>query len=129
MAETPANLRSASQEFQGGTVQPMLKSMADRLAESAHVKRVYGDPVTVGERTVIPVARVRYGFGGGAGRKSGAGDEGGGGGGGVVAAPVGVVEITPQGTRFIAIPDWRRIAAIAALGVVLGMLFARRRRK
>jgi uncharacterized spore protein YtfJ len=28
----------------------------------------YGDPVVVGDRTVIPIAQVRYGFGGGGGQ-------------------------------------------------------------
>ncbi|MFD1211820.1 hypothetical protein ACFQ36_07180 [Arthrobacter sp. GCM10027362] len=61
------------------------------------VAKAFGDPVRVGEETVVPVALVQYGFGGGsgadpkggrkAGRRSG---ESGGGGGGVVI-PLGVL--------------------------------------
>jgi uncharacterized spore protein YtfJ len=85
------------------------------------VKSVYGDPVVVGNRTVIPIAQVRYGFGGGAGHPKG--DEaagGGGGGGGVSARPSAALEITPEGTRFIVFQDRRATAIALALGFVLG---------
>jgi uncharacterized spore protein YtfJ len=73
----------------------------------------YGDPVEVGERVVIPIARVRgaggYGFGRGSSRThdgtdTGDGD-GGGGGGAIEATPAGFLDITPDGVRYEAIPD------------------------
>ena len=89
------------------------------------MKNVYGDPVVVGNRTVIPAAQVRYAFGGGGG--GGAKDEaaadahnGGGGGGRVSARPCGALEITPEGTRFIAFDDRRTAGAALALGFILG---------
>src|SRR5262249_29221556 len=62
-------------------IHELLQTLSDRIAASASIKNVYGEPVTVGNRTVIPVARVTLGFGGGAGEEKGA-KEGHGGGGG-----------------------------------------------
>jgi hypothetical protein len=36
-----------------------MQTMSDSFAGSASVKNVYGEPVTVGARTVIPMAHVR----------------------------------------------------------------------
>ena len=80
-------------------------------------------------KTVIPVAKVAYGFGAGGGRKpsGGSGDqpEGGGGGGGVRAFPAGVLEITQGQTRFIAYKDLRWLVGAFAAGAILGGLLAR----
>jgi len=105
-------------------IQQLLQSMAERVSASASVKNVYGDPVVAGDRTVIPAAQVHYAFGGGGGGKP-KGDieaeaEGGGGGARVSARPCGVVEVTPDGTRFIAFDDRRRMGAALAIGFVLG---------
>jgi uncharacterized spore protein YtfJ len=81
-------------------VPEMLKSIGEQIQSNVSGKHVYAEPVSVADRTVIPVARVRYGFGGG-----GRGHDGnsrmadqGGGGGHVSIAPAGVVEITPTDT-------------------------------
>ncbi|MFE7270352.1 spore germination protein GerW family protein [Streptomyces sp. NPDC057623] len=73
----------------------LLEHLADRLGGSASVSAVYGEPVTADGVTVIPVAKVAFGLGGGAGRIGDPGTgEGGGAGGGVDAAPVGYIEIS-----------------------------------
>jgi uncharacterized spore protein YtfJ len=70
-------------------IQQLLQNIAERVSASASVKNVFGDPVVVGNRTLIPAAQVRYAFGGGGGSKSE--QEGGGSGGGCVSArPCGV---------------------------------------
>jgi len=97
-------------------VHELIHDVSDRLATSGSVKNVYGDAVTVGNRTVIPMASVRYGFGGGGQ------EERTGGGGGVVARPCGALEITPEGTRFLTFPDYRMIAAAAAIGFLWGVI-------
>jgi uncharacterized spore protein YtfJ len=99
----------------------LLQTMSDSFAASASVKNVYGEPVTVGNRTVIPAAQFRYGFGGGGGKKKDESD-GGGGGGGMIAKPTGVLEITPEGTRFVAFEDKRKLIAALATGFALGAL-------
>jgi uncharacterized spore protein YtfJ len=99
-------------------IQDLLHGMAERVSASASVKNVYGDPVTVGERTVIPVAQVRYAFGGGGGNRNEG--EGGGGGGNVSARPCGALEVAADGTRFIVFDDRPKMAVALALGFVLG---------
>ena len=101
-------------------VKETLQAIGERLQTGANVKTVFGDPVTAGDRTVIPVARVRFGFGAG-----GSDNQGGGGGGGVCADPAGVIEISPAGTTYKAfpVPDYRRVAVAFALGILIAKLF------
>src|SRR5437762_14257737 len=111
----------------------LLQSLHENLASRAQVKSVFGDAVTAGEKTIIPVAKIAYGFGAGAGT-GGMGEEtrpkgeGGGGGGGVRAVPVGVFEVSTRETKFVAIHDRKKTLATLLAGAALGLLFARRRR-
>jgi len=98
-----------------------------RLLESiaGNVKYVYGEPVKLGDRIVIPAARFRYGFGGGTGRRKADPDHPGGGAGGrITARPTGVIEITPQGTRCIAFESPARLGAAVAIGFLCGAALA-----
>jgi Sporulation protein YtfJ (Spore_YtfJ) len=89
----------------------------------------YGKPVKAGDRTVIPVARVRVrgGFGFGSGPRAEGGD-GGGGGGTFDAQPVGFIESGPEGTRYEPIPGppgaTRRLVAATAAGALTGAAVA-----
>ncbi len=87
------------------------------------------DPVERGDCTVVPVGRVssRYGFGGGSGEgptdddgSSTGGGGGGGGGGALEVIPVGYIEITSTGSRFVQITDSSAIAirAVTMAGIV-----------
>jgi uncharacterized spore protein YtfJ len=66
-------------------------TLPERLAEafkaSADAKMIYGEPIERDGVTIIPAAKLRYGFGGGGGRHNG--EEGGGGGGGMIVRPAG----------------------------------------
>jgi uncharacterized spore protein YtfJ len=111
----------------------MLQSIGESLGSTATVKSVFGEPIRVDGKTVVPVAKVAYGFGagGGSGRGSGEGreNEGGGGGGGVRAFPAGVLEITAENKHFIPFTDARRLVLAFAAGIALGaMVFGRRLR-
>lgn len=79
------------------------------VAAVGGAKLCYGEPVRSGERVVIPVSRVSAmgggGFGGGADREKDNWGDGGGGGGYLDAAPIGFIDIGPEGARFEAIPD------------------------
>ena len=104
----------------------IVRRAGETLSAGATVRNVYGEPVTVGQRTVLPVAKVRFGFGGGGGFHSD-GDRpgrGGGGGGRVALAPCGVVEVTPDGARFIYFRETERMAAALAAGIVVGLAVA-----
>ena len=108
----------------------ILKAVGDRLQASSSVKSVYGEPISKADRTVIPVARISYGFGAGGGNPSGErpSEAGGGGGGGYISAtPVGIIEITPERTRFIALNNWKRCALAALAGFILGCSVGARR--
>jgi uncharacterized spore protein YtfJ len=108
------------------TAKEILHTLSERMQTSAHVRNVFGDPITAGDRTIIPVARVGYGLGAGGGSDDKR--EGGGGGGGVGAQPVGVVEVTPAGTRFIPFHGVRRLAIASAVGFLFGVVLGRRRK-
>jgi uncharacterized spore protein YtfJ len=102
------------------SIQQLLESVAQHLSAGGSVKNVYGDPVAAGDRTVIPIAQIRYAFGGGGGVPKGNGEVSGGGGGRLSARPCGALEVTPQGTRFIDFDDRRKTGAALALGFLLG---------
>ena len=96
------------------------------LVNQAGAKTVYSEPVTADGTTIVPVARIRCGFGGGSGRngrmKEG---EGSGGGGGFVARPVGFVEIHGEGARFVPIVDPQSIAMGIGMGLGMGLVLAK----
>ena len=118
-------------------VQEILQSIAERVAGTASVKQMFGEPVERGGRTIIPVARVQYGFGGGYGGGEQQGTEvnrplaggGGGGGGGVKASPAGVLEITDAGTRFIRFVDPVDVVKACVGGLIVLMIVRRLTRR
>jgi uncharacterized spore protein YtfJ len=102
-------------------IEGFVERMAERVGAQASVRAVFGDPIVRDGLTIIPVAKVRWGFGGGAGRgpiavgpgRDGEGSPfsettddatgpniGTGGGGGVTADPIGYLEIGPDGASF-----------------------------
>jgi uncharacterized spore protein YtfJ len=91
------------------------------LVNQAGAKTVYNDPISGEGRTIVPVAQVRCGFGGGSGKRAGRDGEGGGGG-GFVARPVGFIEISAEGTRFVRIVDPLPLALAVGLGVCVGLV-------
>jgi uncharacterized spore protein YtfJ len=112
----------------------LLEKIGETLGSTATVKSVFGEPIHANGKTVVPVAKVAYGFGGGFGTaKEGphADDhgEGGGGGGGVRAFPAGALEITDNATRFVPFIDPGRLVVAFTAGAVLGALILTRRRK
>ena len=108
----------------------VLGSVGERLQRNASVKSVFGKPIERNGKTLIPVARVGFGLGGGskpsrAGDKENGTEEGGGGGGG--ATPVGVFEVTDDSTRFIPIGAKKKLAGALLLGLLVGFLLGKRR--
>jgi uncharacterized spore protein YtfJ len=96
------------------------------LVNQSSAKTVYGEPITAEGKTIVPIAKLRYGFGGGSGKKAGEQPgEGGAGGGGCVARPVGYIEVSSEGTRFVPIIDLQSTAVAMAGGLLVGLLFGR----
>jgi len=77
-----------------------MTSLPEKLAEMSRttgIKSAYGDPVQVDGVTLIPVAIVQYGFGGGDAGDDGQGSGGGGGGGSI---PIGAYVKSAGTVRF-----------------------------
>jgi uncharacterized spore protein YtfJ len=94
------------------------------VSRAAGARLSYGRPVTVGGRTIIPVARVRFAGGFGFGENAGKGNPGpesGGGGGGIVdSRPLGFIEATSEGARFEPIAGRGQRARVLAVAVAAG---------
>ncbi len=121
-----------------------IEKLAAGFGQAASVKNVFGEPLHVGDKTILPVARIAYGMGGGFGQgkknkkasNEGApvgeempAGEGMGGGGGMHAKAKGVYEITPTATRFIPADSSRQVVMGLVIGFLLkGLFFSGRRR-
>lgn len=101
----------------------------EEARETAHWRAAFGEPQVFEDRTLIPVARVRYGFGLGFGSGTGPvetegepapGGEGGGGGGSASAQPLGAIVVTPERIYFEETTDESKIALA---GIALAALF------
>jgi uncharacterized spore protein YtfJ len=112
------------------SLQQYFQTILDRLQTNANVKTVYGEAITAEGKTIIPVARVAYGFHAGF-RPQPTGDgekqESGRGGAGVHIKPLGVLEITKEETKFIPIGERRKLAGALILGLLLGFWLSGRR--
>ena len=111
----------------------LLQSLKENILGQAGVKTIYGEPISAQGRTVIPVAKVAYGYGAGAGTggvgNASAQGEGGGGGCGVRAVPVGVIDVSDQGTVFVPITSRKKIGIAVIAGIGLGIVLGFRKRR
>ena len=108
----------------------VVRSLVQSVQDSLTVRTVYGEPITAGNITILPVARVTFAFGGGGAGGSGtlpAGEEidtarrgsggvGGGGGGGFVQ-PIGYIEITENASRWVPVEPSQSEQLLRALKV------------
>ena len=111
----------------------IFSAIQERIRATARAETVYGETRAMEGRSIIPVARVAYGFGAGGGHGPAKTDDGagttpggGGGGGGVSVSPVGFLVVTPEGERFVPIALPRRKLALAGfLGFALGYVLCK----
>lgn len=105
-----------------------LRQVIDKISRNSSADTAFGTPRVVGERTLIPVARVMYGFGGGSGGERDQ-QRGGGAGGGVAVRPIAVIEATSEKVRVVPVVDVQsmmsRVFAFAALAMLVGTLMRR----
>jgi uncharacterized spore protein YtfJ len=127
-----------------------LRQSVEKMRSSGSAQTVFGPARKENGRTIIPVARVAYGFGGGYGTaagqngKSGAkpgakqrggktsanGDSGLGGGGGMRVIPAGLFEVTSTGARFLPVRGSLATTVLTlAGGILAGMILSRGDRK
>jgi uncharacterized spore protein YtfJ len=135
-SEVEALKKNVGGLFSEGIVDRLFNS----LGGNAQSSLMFGEAVQRGDTTVIPVARIVYGFGLGGGQGKGQrGSEerreggGSGGGGGVIGEPVGYIEIRDgKGTRFVRTPVWgiREVSVLlATVAIPLIFLALSRREK
>lgn len=122
MAENPLNGARDSTR-----AEDIVLNLGDKFAATANAKSVYGEPVRVDNRTIVPVAKVAYGLGATSGGRNGETVGGGSGGGGVGARPVGYIEITGEGTRYVEFSAVKNMVVAAALGFMAGYLLRGRK--
>jgi len=79
----------------------MTQAMTDRLVKKLHVKNIVGDPMKVGNVTIIPIIMIDIGYGGGAGGPSGAEQMGSGFYMSGETRPLGFIIISKAGVRFL----------------------------
>ncbi len=107
----------------------LLERIAHLINTHADARQVYGEPVERDGTTIIPVAKVQWGFGGGA---MGQGlHERGGGGGGVRATPAGFIQIRNGEAEFRHYRDASDLvllAGAALAGAAIGLLMGKTRR-
>lgn len=88
-----------------GTTVELVEKMAHELGHNASARLVFAEPIERDGVSVIPVAKVRYGFGGGEKGSDGQPDMQSGAGGGLHADPLGYIELKGGATRFRPIFD------------------------
>ena len=106
-----------------GSADSFIGTMAEKLGAVARAATVFGEPVERDGITVIPVAKARWGFGGGAGQRKEEGgrgkqEDGAGGGGGVQVSPVGFIEIKNNEANF------RPIRTVSVSWIIMGGIFS-----
>jgi hypothetical protein len=96
--------------------------LAERMGAAARASAVFGEAVEGPGMTVIPVARAKWGFGGGSGGRDG--EQGAGGGGGTSVSPVGYIELGAGEARFRRIHNRAWIAGgVVACGLSAAVAF------
>lgn len=95
--------------------QGFMKTIVDELRNMARSETVIGEPITVGNATIVPVVKVCVGFGAGGGEGGGEGPSGEtgkighgqgvgqGGGGGVKIEPVAFLTIVGDDVRLLSV--------------------------
>lgn len=116
-------------ETQEGTAlaDELLKRIGQTVGDKAKVSAVFGDPVEREGVTVIPVAKARFGFGGGGGAGGREGEEGsgGGGGGGALVSPVGYIELHDGAAKFKRISSPTDLLPLVAAAAVVALVIGR----
>ena len=128
MADSIDEVKKAAEADAGSD--DRFNKLVNSLGGTATASAVFGDPVEKGGVTIVPVARVRFGVGGGFGRGPGkkkrdeeAPDQVGyGQGGGVQATPVGYIEIAGGQAEYKRIVDPVRPLAVLMMFPLVGVL-------
>lgn len=120
MASTEGDIR---ERVETEATEDMVARLAQRLGATAEAKAVFGEPVERSGVTVVPVARARWGIGGGAGKDKKGEATGTGVGGGVQTSPVGYIQVDEAGASYHRINDpLRYLLALLVLPFAVGLV-------
>ena len=86
------------------TLPNMLENTIAKIREMVDVNSVIGEPIVVGDTTIIPVSKVSVGFGGGGSDFTKADAFGGGAGGGVKVHPICFLVVQNGNVRMMPVP-------------------------
>ena len=110
----------------------LIKSILDELKAIAKTETIVGDPITVGDRTIIPVCKITLGFGAGGGT-GGAKDKGeglgSGGGGGVCVHPAAFIVIKGEQVSLLGVKPGRWGHFLEAIPGIIDKFKERKRDK
>src|SRR3712207_4289977 len=99
----------------------LLAALADRLGARFAASTFFGEPIQREDVTVIPVATLRFGFGGGAGSDPAKAQNGEGGGAACASTPVGYIEIKRGRSRFVPVVHPARMVTLVGLIALAAM--------
>ena len=91
------------------TGEEMLRTTVDELEKLLTTKNIVGQPIDLGEKSVIPVARYGFGFGGGSNHGQMGDGAGSGGGGGIEPVALIVIHKDVKGAEGIQILSLRKV--------------------
>jgi len=120
--DAPISSRSTAPTTSDPTSRPDVTTPIEAIIERIGLDKVYGDPITQGDTTIVPVAEVRTGFGYGQGHRPEHDEDGSGGGAGVRLTPRGFIEMTDEGVRYRPIYSY---TPLVVAGGFLGWLLYR----
>jgi uncharacterized spore protein YtfJ len=108
----------------------VLKGVVSELREIAKSETIVGDPITVEDKTVIPIVKISVGFGAGGGQGEGesGGNKasgtgfGGGGGGGAKIEPAAFIIMDEKGIKLLMAGKGKWDKIIDAIPAITGQL-------
>ncbi len=126
--------KSSNLEKLGGKLplfQSPVRSIFEKFSREKDVSLIYGEPIVLENKRILPVAKVNYFVGGGGGGaisdEENSTGQGEGGGGAFSIKPVGVYEITAEKVKFKpALPINQMLTVFSV--VTLGIVFLLRKR-
>jgi uncharacterized spore protein YtfJ len=102
----------------------MLAHLAERVGARFDASNVFGAPVERDGVTIVPVAAIRFGLGGGAGSDPRKGQDGEGGGAAGSASAVGYIELKDGRSRFVPVIHPARMLLLVGLMSLAGLALA-----
>jgi uncharacterized spore protein YtfJ len=109
----------------GNNVMDVITGIVGELKGMASAEAIIGDPVTVGDKTVVPIVKITVGFGAGGGegeKEKSVGGFGAGGGGGAIIEPAAFIIMDKDGISLLPAKPGRIDSIVEAIPGVVNKL-------